>query len=188
MTYKFLVVYLFAECFERMVWVDETGFRPHMTRRRGWSKRGTRVTFEHRKKTSAYTLVCAMGFEEIVAQWLFPKGMTRARWKKFVTHELLEKLGPERLIFWDNLGIHYDSSMRDKLREAGHAVFFTPAYSPEGNPIEYMFSKLKTYVRKQCPRSASTLREAVAAGLQTITLQNIASYFLVAWGHVLSWS
>ena len=76
------------------------------------------------------------------------QGMTRARWRTFVTHELLEKLGQERLIFWGNLRIHYNSSMRDKRREAGHAVFFTPAYSPEGNSIEYMFSKLKTYLRK----------------------------------------
>ena len=173
--YKFLVTFLFAHCYERMVWVDETGFRTHMTRTRGWCTRGKRLRFKHRKKTSPYTLVCAMGFDGIVGQWVFPKGLTKKRWRTFSLERLLESLEPNCIILWDNLGIHYMEDVRRALKEAGHAVYFTPPYSPEGNPIEYMFSKLKTFVRKQCPNSAKTLRAAIAQGLETITKNDIAS-------------
>lgn len=178
---------MFLDYYERAVWVDETGFRTHMTRKRGWSKRGQRLRFTSRRRSSPYTLVCAMGWDGIVAQWVFPKGLDEKRWRIFVLEKLLPALEPERIVLWDNLRIHKNRELIRTLRLAGHWVFFTPPYSPEGNPIEYMFSKLKTFVRKQCPRSAKTLRSAISAGLETITQQDIASYFLVAWGHVLSW-
>lgn len=128
-----------------------------------------------------------MGFDGIVGEWVFPKGLTKKRWRTFILEQLLDLLEPERIILWDNLGIHYMEDVRRALVKGGHSVYFTPPYSPEGNPIEYMFSKLKTFVRKQCPRSAKSLRVAIAQGLDSITKNDIASYFFVAWGYVLSW-
>jgi len=182
-----LVCMFFANKYKRMVWVDETGFRTHMTRRRGWSKVGTRVRFTCRRRSAPYTMVCAMGWDGVVCNWVFPKGLDKKRWRSFITQKLLESLEPNRLIFWDNLNIHQDRALIRLLNKSGHLVMFTPPYSPEGNPIEYMFSKLKSFVRRQGPRGAKALRDAITSGLQTITPNDIASYFFVAWGHVLSW-
>jgi transposase len=185
--YAVLVCAWFATRYERMIWVDETGFRTHMTRTRGWSRKGKRVRFISRRRSSPYTLVCAMGFEGVVCQWVFPKGMTEERWREFVAKKLIEQLGRGHIVLWDNLKIHQNEEALEEMRKAGHFVMFTPPYSPEGNPIEYMFSKLKTFVRKRCPRSAKQLREAIAEGLGTITRQDIASYFSTAQSYVLAW-
>ncbi|MEO0815483.1 MAG: IS630 family transposase [Myxococcota bacterium] len=170
-----------------MVWIDETGFRTHMTRTRGWGKRGKRVRFTLRRRNSPYTLVCAMGWDGVLAESVFPGGLDHKRWLTFIKTRLIDALEPGRIILWDNLNIHQNQEVLEMLRNAGHFVWFTPPYSPEGNPIEYMFSKLKTFVRKQCPRSAATLRQAIADGLETITQQDVAAYFFVAWGHVVGW-
>ena len=83
---------MFLDHYERAVWVDETGFRTHMTRTRGWSKKGTRLRFSSRKRSSPYTQVCAMGWKGIVAQWVFPKGLDEKRWRTFVLQKLLPAL------------------------------------------------------------------------------------------------
>ena len=88
---------------------------------------------------------------------------------------------------WDNLNIHHDKEMLEWVRSQGHGVFFTPQYSPEVNPIEYMFSALKAFLRKHMPKGAKELRACVAQGLSQVTAQHIAAYSLTAWDWALSW-
>lgn len=133
-------------------------------------------------------MICAMGYDSILSKWVFPKAMDEKRWRQFVMKYLLKALPPNRIVLLDNLNIHQDKKVLNEIRKAGHAVMFTPPYSPEGNPIEYMFSKLKTFVRKQCPKSAQSLRNAIDNGLATITTNDIAAYFFIAWGYILNWS
>lgn len=185
--YAVLACLLFLNKSERLVWIDETGFRTHMTRTRGWSKRGCRVRFACRQRSTPYTMVCAMGYDKIVCKWVFPGSLDAKRWRQFIQDKLMSHLEPGRIVLWDNLNIHQDRTLIQHLHQAGHFVVFTPPYSPEGNPIEYMFSKLKIFVRQQCPRGAASLRRAIDLGLETITAQNIASYFTAAYKYVLTW-
>lgn len=186
--HKLLTNLLFLNHSERMVWLDETGYRTHMTRTDGWAPVGQRLHGLCRHKSSPYTQVCAISRQGVLATQVFPDGMTLKRWKTYVRDVLLPALEPGRLIFLDNLETHYDQEVLQWIEDAGHVVFFTPPYSPEGNPIEYLFSKLKLFVRKQAPRGAAQLRQAIKDGLDTVTLSDIASYFFVSWGHVLSWN
>lgn len=186
--FKLVVNFLLINHHSRFVWIDETGFKTHMTRKRGWSPKGKRVRFTCRRRSSPYTMICAMGFDSIICKYVFPKAMDEKRWRLFVEEHLLKALPPARIVFFDNLKIHKDEQALEMINKAGHAVQFTPPYSPECNPIEYMFSKLKTLVRKQCPNSAKSLRQAIDNALTNITTNDIAAYFFVAWGYVLNWS
>lgn len=186
--FKLIVNQLLVNHHSRFVWIDETGFKTHMTRKRGWSPKGKRLRFVCRRRSSPYTMICAMGFKSVICKYVFPKAMDTDRWRKFISEHLLKALPANRIVLFDNLNIHQDEQVLEQIRQAGHAVLFTPPYSPECNPIEYMFSKLKILVRKQCPRGAKSLRQAVDNALEQITANDIAAYFFIAWGYILNWS
>ena len=172
----------------RFVWVDETCVRSHMTRRYGRGPRGQRLHFATRPRTAQYTLVAAMSLEGgFVARWVFGGKLTRERWAQFVAQHLLPALPAGSLVVWDNLNIHYDQAPIAQVQAARCAQFFCPAYSPEGNPIEYAFSKLKAYLKGRQAQGAKALREAVDEGLARITLEDRQGYYREAMRHVQTW-
>ena len=177
----------FLRHYERFVWVDESWVGTWMTRTHGYSPRGQRLTFVARMRVPANTLVAAMGAQGVVCHQVFPRGMTLKRWRTFITEYLVKSLPPHSIVLWDNLKIHYDEECLKVLREAGHVVLFTPKYSPEGNPIEYMFNTLKTKFKQVMAKTMAPLRQAIAEALDAVTPQNVAGYSLTAWGHVYSW-
>ena len=177
----------FLRHYERFVWVDESWVGTWMTRTHGYSPRGQRLTFVARTRVPANTLVAAMGAQGVVCHQVFPKGMTLKRWRTFITEYLVKSLPPHSIVLWDNLKIHYDEECLKVLREAGHVVLFTPKYSPEGNPIEYMFNTLKTKLKQVMAKTIAPLRQAIAEALDAVTPQHVAGYSLTAWGHVYSW-
>lgn len=109
------------------------------------------------------------------------------RWKKFVNEILLPSLPEASVLIWNNLREHCGQQELASLREKSHTIWFTPPYSPEGNPIEYVFSKPKAYLKQKQATAIKVLRQAVDKAFSTITNNDIASYHFVAWGWVLSW-
>ena len=122
-----------------------------------------------------------------LCKWVFERKLNAKRWKKFVNEILLPSLPEASVLIWDNLREHYEQQELASLREKGHTIWFTPQYSPEGNPIEYAFSKLKAYLKQKQAKGVKALRQAVDEAFATITSNDIASYHFVAWGWVLSW-
>ena len=173
--------------YERAVWVDETCVRSHMCRRYGYGPRGKRVRLKTRPRTKQYTMVCAMDVDGVVLRHVFPGKLDTSRWRAFV-EELVDRLeGETRFVLWDNLNIHHDPGPISLLEQNSHIVLFTPPYSPEANPIEYMFSQLKSHLRAFNAQGAVALRAAVDRGLALIETQHILAFYLTAWGHALSW-
>jgi transposase len=86
-------------------------------------------------------------------------------------------LRPGDVVIMDNLGSHKRSPPIAAIEAAGAGVRFLPAYSPDLNPIEKMFSKLKTYLRKVKARTIPSLRDALGDGLRTVTASDIAGWF-----------
>lgn len=95
----------------------------------------------------------------------------------YVEQILLPALRPGDTVVMDNLSPHKNQSTLKMMAQAGVQVLFLPAYSPDLNPIEKMWSKLKAYLRKAEPRTREALEEAIAAALQTITAQDARNWF-----------
>ena len=171
------LTFLLMFMLDRLVFVDETATYTRMHPRYGYAKRGRRVLIKYRIKATRYTLIGAMGIGGMLAPKVLPRAMNEEDWVRWVIEDLLPTLKPGSIIIWDNLNIHFNRYAIQALQEAGHAVLFQSRYSPELNPIEKAWSKIKTLVRKARPRGAAQLRAAIEEAWQAITLKDIDGYF-----------
>lgn len=153
----------------------------------GYALKGHRLYYIARRRVPANTLIAAMGASGVICYQIFPKGLTLKRWRTFVEEVLLKSLPSNRIVIWDNLDIHCDGQVLEQMSKSGHMVLFTPKYSPEGNPIEYMFNTLKTGLKSKVAKTMKELRKQCQELLEQVTAQHVASYSLVAWGHMFFW-
>ena len=116
----------------------------------------------------------------MLAPRVWPRAMTADDWVKWVIEDLIPALKPGSIVIWDNLNIHYNQYAIDALEEAGHVVLFQSRYSPDLNPIEKAWSKIKILVRAMRPRGAADLRAAIAKAWLAITTSDIDGYFSCA--------
>jgi len=120
-----------------------------MTRLRGWAPRGqtleAAIPHGHWK---TMTLVAALRCDRITAPLVIDGAMNGEWFLKYVEEELVPTLKPGDVVVLDNLGSHKGKAARDAVRAAGARLLFLPAYSPDLNPIEQVFAKLKTILRK----------------------------------------
>jgi len=102
----------------------------------------------------------------------------------YVAKILCPTLGKNDIVIMDNLSSHKGSEIRTAIESTGASLLFLPPYSPDYNPIEMMWSKIKTLLRKTKARTSSALNEAISTALATVTLSDIRSWF-EACGYVL---
>ena len=95
----------------------------------------------------------------------------------FVEQVLSPTLQPGQIVVLDNLSIHKSGKARELIEECGCQLWFLPTYSPDLNPMEQAWSKLKTYLRRVAARTKDTLQEAIAQGLSRITQQDASAWF-----------
>lgn len=96
---------------------------------------------------------------------------------EYVRHVLIPTLRPGDIVVLDNLSAHKDAEALDLIRAAGAKVWFLPPYSPDLNPIEKMWSKIKEFLRAAKARTFDTLLNAIAAALATVTPQDAEGWF-----------
>ena len=172
---------------QHFVWIDECATYIGMKRTYARSLRGTRAVSTHRSRQQRYSLVMAMTAQGVLAKRLILGGMKLPDWLAFVREDLLPKLEGHWLIQLDNLEIHKEDESLKLFRESGHAVFFQPPYSPESNPIEEAFSKLKESLRSQGAKTLKTLRQAVDQAIDSISYCDIANWIAHAFDMVRKW-
>ena len=97
--------------------------------------------------------------------------------RAYVRDVLCPTLRPGEVVIMDNLSPHKSEPTLDLIRQAGAEVLFLPAYSPDLNPIELMWSKVKTYLRAAEARTPEALTQAIAAALATVTAQDGMNWF-----------
>jgi transposase len=140
------------------VFVDETWAATNMTRRYGRSRRGERLVCpapqSHWKTT---TFVAALRAEELTAPTVVDGAMTGDVFAAYVAQQLVPVLRPGDVVVWDNLGCHKRAEAAAAVRAAGCEVRFLPPYSPDLNPIELAFSKLKRLLRSAARRTVEGL-------------------------------
>jgi transposase len=162
----------------RLVFIDETGATTKMARLRGRSKRGERcrcaVPHGHWKTT---TFTAGLRLDGLSAPMVLDGPMNGVTFLAYVEQFLVPTLRPGDVVIMDNLPAHRVSGVRQAIEAAGATRLFLPPYSPDFNPIEQAFAKLKAYLRKVAARTKDALWQAIADALDAFTPQECANYF-----------
>jgi transposase len=162
----------------RLVFIDETGATTKMARLHGRSRRGERcraaVPHGHWKTT---TFTAGLRLDGLSAPIVLDGPMNGAAFLAYVEQFLVPTLRPGDVVIMDNLPAHRVSGVREAIEAAGATRLFLPPYSPDFNPIEQAFAKLKAHLRKAAARTKDALWQAIADALHAFTPQECANYF-----------
>ncbi len=145
---------------------------------RGWAPRGHRLKAKvPNGRWKTMTFLAALRHDRIDAPWLLDGPIDGDSFQSYVDNALVPTLVPGDIVVMDNLGSHKGKAVRKSIRGAGAKLFFLPKYSPDLNPIEQVFSKLKHLLRKAAPRTPETVCEAIGQLLDAYTPKECANYF-----------
>ena len=166
----------------RLVFVDESGFHTSMTRLRARAPRGKRAYGKvPRNRGKNTTLIAAITLEGAMGESMTLEGATDAEaFEAYVEHFLAPSLGEGQVVVLDGLGAHRTQKVRELIEARGADLVFLPSYSPDLNPIEEAFSKIKALVRKEGARVREALVEAIGRALGAVTPKDAAGWFAYA--------
>ncbi|MCP4386452.1 MAG: IS630 family transposase [Hyphomicrobiales bacterium] len=166
---------------DRLVFIDETGATTKMARLRGRAPRGERcrasVPHGHWKTT---TFTAGLRRSGLVAPMLLDGAMDGDAFLAYVEQVLVKELAPGDVVIMDNLPAHKVSGVRKAIESAHAQLLYLPPYSPDFNPIEMAFSKLKAILRKAAARSIDALWKVIADALDAFTPEECQNYFTAA--------
>lgn len=161
----------------RFIFVDETWAKTNMTRLHGWSAVGQRLVeklpFGHWK---TMTFIAGLRCDGLYAPIVFDGPINRQSFLAWVEQRLVPVLKPGDIVVLDNLGSHKGRSVRKAIRAAGAKLIFLPPYSPDLNPIEQAFAKLKTLLRKANARSVEETWKSIGSVLHAFSPAECANY------------
>jgi transposase len=161
----------------RFVFLDETGASTNMVRRYGRCTRGERLVdatpWGHWKTT---TFVADLRASGVIAPLVLDGPMTGAWFRAYVEQMLAPALQPGAAVVMDNLAAHKVAGVQDAIRAAGASVLYLPPYSPDLNPIEQFFAKLKTPLRSAAERTRDALWATVGQALDAFSEAECRNY------------
>ena len=161
----------------RLVFIDETWTKTNMAPLWGWAPRGERLKAKvPHGHWQTMTFLAALRYDSVQAPWLIDGPISGERFRLYVEKLLVPTLRGGDIVVMDNLGSHKGDAVRRAIRSAGARLFFLPKYSPDLNPIEQVFSKLKTLLRKADPRTTEATWRGIGALLDRFTSQECANY------------
>jgi len=165
----------------RLVFVDESGFNTSMTRLRARAPKGKRAYGKvPRNRGKNTTLIAAITLEGAMGESMTIEGATDALAfvEAYVEHFLAPSLEEGQVVVLDGLGAHRTEKVRELVEARGAQLLFLPSYSsPDLNPIEEAFSKIKTVVRKVGARTRQALVEAIERALRAVTPEDATGWF-----------
>lgn len=126
------------------------------------------------------TFLAALRHDRITAPWLVEGPIDGQSFLQYVEEILVPTLAPGDIVIMDNLGSHRSKAVRRAVRAAGAKLFFLPKYSPDLNPIELFFAKLKHWLRKAAGRTAAAVYDAIADILPMTTPAECSNFFAQA--------
>ncbi len=162
---------------KRLVFIDETWTKTNMTRRHGRCARGTRLMAKvPQGRWRTLTFLAALRCDCIVAPCVIDGPINGTSFRAYVEQFLVPTLSRGDVVIMDNLGSHKGQAVRRTIRAAGAKLFFLPRYSPDLNPIEQVFAKLKTLLRKADPRTTEQTWRRIGSLLDHFSAQECANY------------
>jgi transposase len=162
----------------RLVFIDETWAKTNMTRSHGRCARGVRLVAKvPHGRWRTLTFLAALRCDRIDAPCVIDGPINGESFLAYVEQVLVPTLRPGDIVIIDNLGSHKGKAVRQAIRAAGAKLFFLPPYSPDLNPIEQVFAKLKTLLRKAAERTVEATWKRIGNLLAAFTAQECANYF-----------
>lgn len=161
-----------------MVFIDEAGSHVGMAREYARAPVGVRADDAvPRNRGNATTMIGALAHDGLRTLMTIEGATTGPVFEAFVEHMLVPVLSPGEVVVVDNLGAHKLKSVRERVERAGCHLLFLPSYSPDLNPIENCWSKLKGVLRTLRPNTKAALQEAIATAMDAITAADAAAWF-----------
>lgn len=159
------------------VWLDETGSHLGYAPTHARAPRGQRAyASAPRNRGENKTVLASLSLAGVGPTMRFDGPMTTARFEGYVRHVLAPTLRPGQIVVADNLRAHHSDRARAAIEARGAQLWHLPAYSPDLNPIEEAFSKVKAFLRRAKARTDDALRAATWTALATISQANIAGW------------
>jgi transposase len=147
---------------ERVVFIDETAVKANLTRLRGWATCGERLTMDAPFGSwGTQTLIAGLTQDALIAPWVIKGAMDGPAFAAYIRHVLIPEIAPGTVIILDNLATHRNKEAAQALRDHGCWFLYLPPYSPDLNPIELAFSKLKAHLRRIGARTFTDVFQAV---------------------------
>ncbi len=148
---------------------------------RGWAPRGERLLgealFGH---WNTMTFLAALRVDRVSAPFILDGPINGDRFRIYVEQVLVPELNPGDIVVMDNLGSHKAKVIRTAIRKAGAHLLFLPQYSPDLNPIEQLFAKVKHRLRKAQARTRQAIYDLLGDILRTVSPQECSNYFINA--------
>lgn len=170
-----------ARHLERLAFIDETSVKTNMVKTTGWAPRGQRLVdhtpFGHWR---TQTFIGALRHDRLDAPWVIDGAMNGQMFDLYIETQLVPTLCEGDVVILDNLSSHKSPAASKALRDIGAWFLFLPPYSPDLNPIEMAFSKLKALLRKAAARTVDELWSIVADCLPAFTAEECRHYFEAA--------
>jgi len=166
---------------ERLIFIDETGASTKMARRYGRAPKGERcrasIPHGHWKTT---TFVAGLRLSGMTVPCVLDGPMTGAAFLAYVEQMVAPTLKPGDIVIMDNLPAHKAGGVRAAIEAVGATLLYLPPYSPDFNPIEMAFAKLKALLRGVAARTIPALWQTIAVALDRFTPQECRNYFIAA--------
>lgn len=171
----------FNKALARLIFVDETSTNTKLTKRCGWSPKGQR----HRAHApfgswKTQTFIAGLRSHSMDAPLIVNAPMNRRIFEAWIETQLLPTLSPGDVVILDNVGFHKSERAEQMVKAKGAWLLFLPPYSPDLNPIEMAFSKLKALLRKRAARSFDAIAEALGDICSLFSVTECRNYFMAA--------
>ena len=163
------------------MFIDETSVKTNMAPLRGWGPKGERLkAYVPHGHWRTLTFLGALRSSGFTAPCVFNGLINGEAFRAWVDQLLMPTLSPEHIVVMDNLGSHKGREVRQTIRSAGARLWFLPAYSPDLNPIEQTFSKIKQAMRSAQQRTIDAVIEETGRIVQTISPTECSNYIIGA--------
>lgn len=160
------------------MFIDETWIKTNMAPLRGWGAKGRRLrALAPHGHWRTMTFLAALRCDQLTAPCVFDGPINGECFKAYIRQQLLAILKPGDIVLMDNLGSHKSREIRDLIKAAGARLWFLPAYSPDLNPIEQAFSKIKHWMRMAQKRTIEETWKHIGSLISTISPTECANYF-----------
>lgn len=166
---------------DRLVFLDESGVNLGMVRRYGRALGGKRLV-DHcpLNKPKATTVLAAIRTDGVFAQANYPGGTTKEKFLQYTRETLVPSLHQGDIVVMDNLSAHHAPQVEQIIHQAGATLLYLPPYSPDLNPIEKLWSKVKAFLRKRRALTTESLQQALQDAFSFVTPSDCKNWFACA--------
>ena len=171
----------FNKALSHLIFIDETSTNTRLTKRTGWSAKGSRLNaYAPFGKWKTQTFIAGLRCHGLTAPWIVDAPMNSRIFETWIDTQLAPTLSRGDVVILDNVGFHKSERAEALIKAKGAWLLFLPPYSPDLNPIEMAFSKLKALLRKRAARSFDAITQALGDIISLFSVAECRNFFKAA--------